>query len=228
MVASYGHVSSGATPPLTEKELVHERYWPAVNGSGGGKTSNRFNIGRNCQRGGCFESLVGFVLSHLASVSLESWRSKVPTVCFPLHQVGSRDGKKATSWWVTASWDHTALFSRRMGNTWQMWQGTICPLNGLGRKRSSIWLLSKEVTEWSRTRGRTQMCHFPTSSACVVGVGGTPFRCQGKASFSGQVLCTPNRVPFVMELLLACEVALDEQPPKGRWWLLKDGKDVNY
>lgn len=90
-----------------EKELVCERYWPAVNCSDGGKTSNWFKIGRNCQRGGCFESLVGLVLSPLIPVSPESWRSKVPTVCLPcalLCLVGSRGGRKAASWWATASY----------------------------------------------------------------------------------------------------------------------------
>ncbi|KAJ7401816.1 Disrupted in renal carcinoma protein 2 like protein [Pitangus sulphuratus] len=55
-----------------DKELICEWYWPAVNHSDDDKTSNWLKIGKSCQRGGCLESLVGFLLSHFNPVSLES------------------------------------------------------------------------------------------------------------------------------------------------------------
>lgn len=48
------------------------------------KTSNWFKIAKNCQRGVCFETLMGFVPSHLSPITLESWRHKVPADCFPV------------------------------------------------------------------------------------------------------------------------------------------------
>lgn len=143
-----------------EKELVCECYWPAVNCSDGGKTSNWFKTGRNCQRGGCFESHVGFVLSPFIPVSPESWRSKVPTVCIHcalLCLVGS--GRKAASWWATAS--YVCMYGSVHLQTKKYLVGVggyyLSP-SSAGQKtklKLTSQITSRSVTECSRTRSWT-------------------------------------------------------------------------